>query len=1145
MPGLFNKKILEQRIKNYSVDNIERKVNQIKNWQKNLADIKGLNEVELQNAFMGAIFEDILGYEDAPQKDKSTLKSQASTDVDATRPDGIIGFYDKTKRKEEDHRAVIELKGPQIPLEKDQKRKGTTYRSPVDQGFSYTNKLDKCRWVIVSNFTEIRLYQVGRSKEYYEIFYLNELDDIEEFKRFHYLLSKNNLISKDGKSQTLQLTEKTQKRHEDISVEFYNLYKNARINLFGHLKENNENIDFEVLLEKAQKFLDRIIFICFCEDKGLLPNDLLHNAIKQAKNSFYSGDTRIWDQIRGVFKAIDKGMPNKNINAYNGGLFEFDKVLDVLVIKDDFFDVIYDFSDYDFDSDVDVNILGHIFEQSISDIEKLKSDIKDNEFDKNKSRRKKEGIYYTPQYITSYIVENAVGGYLEDIKEDMGYYDLPDIEEAGSDSWQTRYTNQHLEFYDNYEEKLKEIKVLDPACGSGAFLNQAFDYLLQEHQWLNKQRDLLKGGQSSIYAVEALQRTILKNNLYGVDLNEESVEITKLSLWLKTANKNKQLTNLDNNIKCSNSLIDNPEVVGEKAFKWEKEFADIMVDGGFDVVIGNPPYVRQEKIKNIKPYLSDNYKVYNGVADLYVYFIEKSIKLLDNQGYFSFIVSNKFTKAKYGEKLRKFLMNYTIKQINDYSGEKVFKDAAVDPCIVVLKKKISNLSNKVELNNNVLLTQDKIAQYSWTFSNLDGIKIYEKVKDKGINLEHWDLDIYFGIKTGLNKAFIISQNKKDEIISKNPNAKKIIRPLITGQDISRYRYSFNNQWLILIENGWTDKNRGNTEPYKFVKNKYPFVIKHLKNIGDKIERGEVYSKGRGLYKRDDQGDYWWELRPCNYYDDFEKPKIIYKDISERLAFAYDDGNIYFNNTVYFLNVGNFYLLSVLNSKLINFYYKNISSNLGLNASRGFTIFIKKIPIPKNIVNNRNDLAKKTKLITNKYKKYSKKKLIDFNGYIKLYCSSNKNSIKNILEKNEFANKIYSGRARKVRNFTVNINTNIVTIYSEKSSSGKYELLKYEENNEYKRRYIKYYLENLTEDQLEKTDSFSGNLLEKVLQIEIPDYNKDQVVRKVVNEWENLQQEIKGLENEIEKTDNEIDQMVYDLYNLTEEEINIIENNMNK
>ncbi|SDM55417.1 Eco57I restriction-modification methylase domain-containing protein [Halarsenatibacter silvermanii] len=654
MPGLFNKKIIEQNIHDYYIENFTEKLKKIRNWKENLANIKGLNEQRLQSAFLSAIFEDILGYKNDPAAEQWTMEIECSTDLDAKTPDGILGFYKRENGEvKKEHKAVIELKGPQVALDKDQKREGSTYKSPVDQAFSYTNRLDKCKWVIVSNFIEIRLYKVGRSKEYNEVFHLQDLVEENEFKKFHYLLCSDHLITEEGKSETLRLSGATNKRHEDISVEFYNLYKNMRINLFEHLKENNPDIDFEVLLEKAQKFLDRIIFICFCEDKQLLPNDVLHQAIERGKDSFEVSDTAIWNQIRGVFRAVDEGSDKHNINSYDGGLFAYDEVLDELTIKDDFFDAIYEISEYDFDSDVDVNILGHIFEQSITDIEQLKADIRDDEYDKNESRRKKEGIYYTPKYITSYIVENAVGGYLEDKKEELGYYDLPDIEEAGSKSWKTRYTQQHIDFFNEYEEELKDITILDPACGSGAFLNQAFDFLLEEHRWLNKQRDLLRNAlhesngavsrdnelQASLTSQERIYRNILKNNLYGVDLNRESVEITKLSLWLKTANKQDELTNLDDNIKCGNSLIDDPEIAGEKAFDWEDEFPDIMEEGGFDCVIGNPPFVRHEDIKWMKPYLKENYQVYFGTADLYCYFIEKSLRLLRKQGYFSFIVS--------------------------------------------------------------------------------------------------------------------------------------------------------------------------------------------------------------------------------------------------------------------------------------------------------------------------------------------------------------------------------------------------------------------------------------------------------------------------------------------------------------------------
>lgn len=179
VPGLFNKKILEERIKNYEIDNLAEKINKIKEWQKNLGRIKGLNEKRLHGAFLRVIFEDILGYENTPQKDNWTLDIEATTDVDAKHPDGIIGFFERTDNEEiRGHEAVIELKGPQISLDKDQKRQGTTYKSPVDQEFSYTNKLDKCKWVIVSNFMEIRLYKVGLSKEYFEFFLVDELDQI-------------------------------------------------------------------------------------------------------------------------------------------------------------------------------------------------------------------------------------------------------------------------------------------------------------------------------------------------------------------------------------------------------------------------------------------------------------------------------------------------------------------------------------------------------------------------------------------------------------------------------------------------------------------------------------------------------------------------------------------------------------------------------------------------------------------------------------------------------------------------------------------------------------------------------------------------------------------------------------------------------
>jgi len=785
-------------------------------------------------------------------------------------------------------------------------------------------------------------------------------------------------------------------------------------------------MDHEVLLEKSQKFLDRVIFICFCEDKGLLPNDLLHNAIKQAKTSFFISETPIWDQIRGVFKAIDKGMPNKDINTYDGGLFEYDKDLDNLIIKDEFFNIIYDFSDYDFDSDVDVNILGHIFEQSISDIEKLKSDIKENKFDKNQSRRKKEGIYYTPQYITSYIVENAVGGYLEDRKEDMGYYDLPDIEKAGSDSWQTRYTNQHLNFYNKYEDKLKNIKILDPACGSGAFLNQAFDYLLQEHQWLNKQRDLLKGGQSSIYGLETVQRNILRNNLYGVDLNEESVEITKLSLWLKTANKNKPLTNLDDNIKCGNSLIDDPEVAGDKAFNWEDEFKQIMDNGGFDIVIGNPPYVRFEYFPNIKVnYFKKKYVTAKKQFDLFCLMLEKGISLLNQNSYLGFIIPSLFLKGVQYNKLRKFILDKTNITIICEYGDGTFEGVEMPTTVIILNK--CNNANKRKDNKFAYILQNSNFKKANTYSQIDlynpdeylfnfstniiSKQILNKIEMNNIKLENI-LNITRGLELGKTHEGI-----KEKEFSGS-------KPLLSGEDIERY------------------------------------LIKNKKYISNNTLKQHFKSE-----------------------EIFKNEKIIIRETGSRITSTFDSSGILTLRTLYNMWLKNtqsekyylLYILGIINSNLIQYYYaEKYKSNTEIFPKIRISQ-VKNIPISKINLNNQEQVVKKVKLLIELKKNKKEKINYNFSNLITRYTSNIGPTISTIKKQSEFFNQVYCGHARKVRDFIVNINTNIITLYSDKSGNGKYELLKFEEEDQYKRKYLKLYLENLTEEQLEKINSYSEKL----------------------------------------------------------------------
>ncbi|MCK8824675.1 Eco57I restriction-modification methylase domain-containing protein [Fuchsiella alkaliacetigena] len=1132
MANLFNKKVLSKHLAKHSIPEEKEKIDRITKWKENLELNQGVNEEQLQGAFLKGIFGLILGYKDTTEaEDKQyTMKAEPATEVDASKPDGSLGFFEINGV--EQTKAVIELKGPKISLDKKQKRSGKDYGTPVEQAFNYATKYDGCNWIIVSNMIEIRLYKYTRGQGHYEEFRIPELNQPDEFKKFHFLLSRENLINKHQDSLTWQLTEETTKREEDISTEFYNLYKQIRIDLFEHLKENNPNYDQELLLEKAQKFLDRIIFICFCEDKGLLPNTLLHEAIQRAKGSYSMSPTKVWQEIKGVFRSVDKGNPEHNINGYNGTLFKYDDILDDLIIKNEFFDNIYEISDYDFDSDLDVNILGHIFEQSITDIEELKADIREDEYDEKESRRKKDGIYYTPKYITKYIVENSIGSYLDDIRKKLGYYELPELESASTPQVEGKYKKQHLEFYEKYEEVLKDIKVLDPACGSGAFLNQAFDYLLQEHQWIQKQREFLQHehGQRSIFGLPSLQKEILKNNIYGVDLNEESVEITKLSLWLKTANKNKPLTNLDDNIKCGNSLIEDPEIAGDKAFNWGKEFLDEMSEkmyvfetedselnaitteeGGFDVIIGNPPYVDIKDLDTeITEYFLENFETAINRINLYSIFIERSLELLKPTGYLSFIIPNSLLVNSSYKKIRKKLVE-GITGIVKLPNE-VFANLNVNTIIFCFQKNVFHEKSNIHIINNASL---------------------EKINDvltsppKSISKENW-------LKDEANNFNIYTTDEVINIID------KCYADTVPFKEVCDFSLGITPY----------DKYKGHSE--EVIDNReFHSPNKHSEEYKPLIKGGNIlrYFIKPKIKEYIKYGEWLGAPREQRF---FEKPRVIVRQIISgnpaRIYSAYTDKSLYFAQIGFGLipneeEIDPRYIAALLNSKLITFIHRYKFLDIYKDVFQKILIAeCKELPFKYPEAYQQSTLVKKVSEIRDFKKQIYDQKQEDFSNFINRYCSSLGIPLEEIMNQ-EFCNEIYSGRARKVREMTVNINDKIITLYSDKSSSGQYELFKFQVNDKYKRRYIKYYLENLTNEQLEEINEFSGSLPKRVKQIEIPDFDKYNVVRKVVNEWQGLQQEIAGLESKIEKADQEIDQLVYDLYNLTEEEIKVVEESL--
>ncbi len=940
---IFNQKILTEnavREVNLEKHNLQERRKKLEKWIEfhKTGNLKNYKEESLQGEFLNEIFSGVLNYKNSRESaEEWHLEREAKTKIDGTKADGMLGFFTKEdldKKKISDKvRVVIELKAPYFNLDQKQKRQGDN-RTAVEQAFGYVSKYGNgnCQWVIVSNYYEIRLYtSLDQSK--YEYFNLDMLQETENFQKFIYLLSKTSLIGDGGKHtpKTKVLFEENIAEEKRIEKQFYTLYKSVRENVFKNLVANNREVNEELLLEKTQKLMDRFLFIAFAEDKGLLPRNSYESVIVK-KGKEYLG---IFEMFKTFCNWINSGNKQFNINRYNGGLFKEDTDLDGLLIEDAVFEELEKIAQYDFSEQVNEHILGHIFEQSITDLEEIKSSLQNKEYDQKEGKRKKTGVFYTPKHITRHIVETTIGNWLEDKKAELGYYELPEIKEFWTTKGLSSNAKKHLEFWKKYRDAVKNMKIIDPACGSGAFLIEAFDYLMKISEYIKEQ--IASFNISGSYSLtEDITSSILLNNIYGVDLSAESVEITKLALWLKTADPSRPLENLDENIKHGNSVVDDKQIDENFAFNWKEEFREIFENGGFDIVIGNPPYVRQESIKEIKPHLQKNYAVYTGVADLYCYFYELGYKLLKkDSGYLGFITSNKWFRAKYGQNLRQFLLENTeILEIIDYNGIKIFDGATVDSNIIVFKAKkdsenINEMSIKIGESDYFKLKQNSLSSEMFVFShNEEEISIKEKIEKIGKPLKEWEISINRGILTGLNDAFIINKEIRDMLINVDFKNSEVIKPLLRGRDIKKYDINFAELYLINIHNGTK-----NTEAINI--NDYPKIKEWLDTFEPKLS------------KRSDKGKTPYNLRNCAYLDDFEKEKIVYAEMVQSPQFYYDKDGYNILNTAYLIVGKNLkYLIAFLNSNFITYAFKKYYSGggLGKNGLRYIRNFVEKLPI---------------------------------------------------------------------------------------------------------------------------------------------------------------------------------------------------------
>ena len=746
----------------------------------------------------------------------------------------------------------------------------------VKQAINYA-WMKSCSWAILCNFETIAVYNAdwkGPNIGYNFLFALHPSDFITD-KRFAYLskiaFTNNELDNFASQSGKKQLKNPINKQLLQDMIHFREVLSKdiVRNNQDKHL--NQDEID-----ESVQRILDRLIFIRNAEDRGLEGNRI------QSVVRHWNGKGHLVKEISGIYKEYD--------DKYNSKLFAHHLCDDLCIDNEPLQEVIEGLNHskdnsyrYDF-SIIDSDVLGNIYEQYLGNI--LKSTPKRAKLEESKTHRKEQGIYYTPSYIVDYIVKNTVGEYIKTHKP----------------------------------EEIRKVRILDPACGSGSFLIRVYKEL--EDYWKTELKIDESGLMQTKFDAEnlgevyTLKTEILKNNIFGVDLDPKAVEIAQLNLLLQISERGHRLPLLQNNIKIGNSLIDDLSI-SDRAFKWEEEFPEIMKEGGFDIVIGNPPYINIKFLtKNDsgeKTYYQKKFTSALGNYDLYVLFIEKGISLLKGDGLISLIIPNKFMVTDYGIGIRKYVLNTVmVKKIVDASLISVFKNIGIYPIIFVSKRE-----NNENLRMVSVVKTYKIENENDPINNNNFFKIEQKKYTEN-----------------KNKIFLFGNySTKNKIIQKILKNTKFLSDICeVNSGTTGFEYTNWGKYIIELK---TKESipfiiTGNIEKYVLNRNK-PVRYQGKKLINAYFTKGDDVTEGK------------WAL--------FSTRKIVIRGMARNLTASYDDLGCACGVSVYTItninhSVDVFYLLGVLNSKLIDFYYK--SQFISKHLAGGYIGFnkgqIQQIPI---------------------------------------------------------------------------------------------------------------------------------------------------------------------------------------------------------
>jgi len=931
------------------------------------------NETELRREFLDPFFR-ALGWDIDNNKGYSEAYKEVAHE-DPIRIRGQTKFIDYSFRVGGMRKFICEAKKPSVPIKDDLDSALQLRRYAWNAGLKLS---------ILTNFEEFAVYDcnVPIRKEdtsaTARIVFITFHDYLDRWDKIASVFSPEAIQKGSYDKYVATAGEK----HGTVGVDekFLEDIEDWRLKLARNIALRNPALTVEQLNTAVQLIIDRLIFLRICEDRGIEKYETLRNLAEGEE---------VYLRICELFRAAD--------DKYNSGLFHFAEepgrdelpdtltpslVIDDNVLKNIIRRLYYPESPYEF-SVIPAEMLGHVYEQFLGKVIRLTASHRADVDDKPEVR-KAGGVFYTPSYIVDYIVEKTVGELLKR----------------------------------KSPREVASLRICDPACGSGSFLLGAYQYLLDWHRdwYIEKLVPVLIDHSATSPEVRALlpeppgsgkatkkegmyelpvyktsngdgsklrsgwklttaeRKRILLNNIYGVDIDKQAVEVTKLSLLLKVLeeeseeNVSKQLKltaeralpSLHHNIRCGNSLVApdyfdykqaHPFNMEERkrvnAFDWKAEFPHIMTAGGFDAVIGNPPYLRQESIKEQKEYFQSRYAVYQGTADLYAYFIEKGISLLRPGGIFSYIVANKWMRANYGKPLRKFLLAKQIEEVVDFGDLPVFKDATTYPCILRVSNAqpsrefcvskvdaldFPDLAEYVKAHRHPI-DQKSLTDGGWTLGDKRTENLLKKLQSVGRPLADYVMGgIYRGIVTGYNEAFVIDEKIKRRLIEEDPKSAEIIKPFLIGRDIKRYHASNSKRFLIFTRRGIDIK-------------RYPAIESYLKQFKQKLMpkptdwQGEKW-EGRkpGPYK-------WYEIQDSiDYYLEFEKPKIIYLVFQVKPAFTFDAaGTFYINNAIWTIPKNDLYLLGILNSKLGWL----LISNYCTEIQNGFQLifqYLGKIPI---------------------------------------------------------------------------------------------------------------------------------------------------------------------------------------------------------